>query len=56
MKHSTKNLINKSFKGNAVKLKQLEVTQISLQNNAKIVLSEKGITPQIILGNIPLER
>lgn len=49
-------LINKSFKGNAQILKKLEVTQISLQNNAKVVLTEKGITPQIILGNIPLEK
>jgi regulator of protease activity HflC (stomatin/prohibitin superfamily) len=46
-------LIDKSFKGNAQLLKKLEVTQISLQNNAKIILTEKGITPQIILGNIP---
>ena len=49
-------LINKSFKGNAQILKKLEVTQISLQNNAKVVLTERGITPQIILGNIPVER
>ena len=31
-------LINASFKGNAQLLKKLEVTQIALQNNAKIVL------------------
>lgn len=46
-------LINKSFVGNAQLLKKLEVTQASLQNNAKIVLTEKGITPNIILGSIP---
>ena len=48
-------LINKSFKGNAQLLKKLEVTQSSLQNNSKVVLTEKGITPQIILGSIPIK-
>lgn len=47
------NLINKSFTKNAQKLKAYEVTQASLQNNAKIIVTEKGINPQIILGNIP---
>jgi len=46
-------LVNRSFKGNAQLLKKLEVTQLSLQNNAKVIITEKGITPQIILGNIP---
>lgn len=46
-------LVNKSFSGNAIKLKQLEVTQASLENNTKVVLTEKGISPQIILGDIP---
>lgn len=49
-------LINKSFKGNAKELKRLDVTQASLQNNSKIILTEKGINPQIIIGNIPVER
>jgi regulator of protease activity HflC (stomatin/prohibitin superfamily) len=49
-------LVNESFKGNAQLLKKLEVTQIALQNNAKIVLTEKGITPQLILGEIPTRR
>lgn len=44
----------KFFKGNAVKLKELEVTQASLQHNAKIILTEKGIKPSIILGDIPV--
>lgn len=48
-------LINKSFIGNAQLLKKLEVTQISLQHNAKVVLTEKGITPQLILGSIPID-
>lgn len=49
-------LINKSFTGNAQILKKLEVTQASLQNNAKIILTEKGINPQIILGEIPIKK
>jgi len=44
----------KFFKGNAVKLKELEVTQASIQHNAKVILTEKGIKPSIILGDIPV--
>lgn len=47
-------LINKSFKGASVELKKLEVTQASLENNSKIVLTEKGISPQIIMDAIPV--
>lgn len=47
-------LINKAFTGNAQILKQLEVTQNALQDNAKIVLTDKGISPQLILGDLPL--
>lgn len=43
---------NRYFKGNAQKLKALEVTQASLQNNTKIVITEKGIKPNVILGNL----
>lgn len=50
-------LVNESaeryFKGNAVELKKLEVTEKSLKNNSKVVLTEKGISPQIIIGEIP---
>jgi regulator of protease activity HflC (stomatin/prohibitin superfamily) len=46
----------KYFIGNAQKLKQLEVTQASLQSNSKIVLTEKGVNPTIILGNIPVKQ
>jgi len=48
-------LINKSFKDNAQLLKRLEVTQASLENNAKIVLTEKGISPNIIMDAIPIK-
>jgi len=47
-------MISKSFVGNAQLLKKLEVTQASLENNTKIVLTEKGITPNIIMGDIPI--
>lgn len=50
---------DKYFKGNAQILKQLQVTQESLQNNAKIVLTEKGIQPIIVLGDekvIPIKK
>jgi len=46
---------DKYFKGNAQKLKQFDITQASLENNSKVVLTEKGINPSIILGEIPLK-
>jgi len=46
-------LINEAFKGNAQLLKRLEVTQASLENNTKFVLTEKGISPSIIMDAIP---
>lgn len=47
---------NRYFIGNAKDLKRLEITQASLEQNSKIVLTEKGISPQIIIGEIPLEK
>jgi regulator of protease activity HflC (stomatin/prohibitin superfamily) len=47
---------SKYFIGHARELKQLEVTQASLENNTKVVLTDKGISPQIILGELPLAR
>ena len=46
-------LVNKSFKGGAKQLKELDVTQASLQNNSKIILTEKGISPQLLIGQLP---
>lgn len=43
---------NKYFTGNAQKLKQLEVTQASLQNNSKVILTEKGIKPTLLIGSL----
>lgn len=41
---------DKYFKGNAQMLKQYEVTQDSLKNNSKIIITEKGIQPVILFG------
>ncbi len=40
----------KYFIGNAKELKKLEVTQASLENNSKIILTEKGISPTLVLN------
>ena len=39
------------FKGNAQVLKKMEVTRDSLVDNSKVVLSESGISPILVLGN-----
>ena len=56
-------LINESadkyFKGNAQLLKRYEVTQDSLKNNSKIIITEKGIQPVILFGDekvIPIKQ
>ncbi len=43
----------KYFVGHAQDLKKLEVTEACLKNNAKVVLTQDGISPQIILGELP---
>ena len=45
----------KYFKGNAKELKQLEVTENSLKDNSKIIVTEKGISPTLLLGELPLK-
>jgi len=40
----------KYFIGNAKDLKKLEITQASLEENSKIVLTEKGISPTLVLN------
>lgn len=42
--------VEETFKKNAQIFKSLEVTQQSLMNNAKIVLTEKGITPTLVIN------
>ena len=41
------------FVGNAKDLKRLEVTETSLKDNSKIILTERGISPQLVLVDIP---
>lgn len=49
-------MINKSFVGNAQLLKRLDVTQASLENNSKIILTKDGINPSIIMDAIPIRQ
>jgi len=47
---------NKYFVGNAKLLRQLDVTETALKDNAKIVVTDKGVTPQLIIGELPLTK
>ena len=42
------------FRGNAQVLKQMEMTENALRDNAKIVITEKGISPTLLLGSLPV--
>ena len=42
------------FTGNAQTLKQMEMTETSLRENAKIVITEHGISPTLLLGSLPV--
>jgi len=42
------------FVGNAQALKQMEMTENSLRENAKIVITEHGISPTLLLGSMPV--
>ena len=44
----------KYFVGNAQALKQLEMIENSLRENAKIVITEHGISPALLLGSLPV--
>jgi regulator of protease activity HflC (stomatin/prohibitin superfamily) len=44
----------KYFIGNAQTLKQLEMVETSLRDNAKIVITENGISPTLLLGSLPV--
>lgn len=44
----------KYFIGNAQALKKLEMVENSLRDNAKIVITEHGIHPTLLLGNLPV--
>jgi regulator of protease activity HflC (stomatin/prohibitin superfamily) len=45
----------KYFIGNAQALKQLEMIENSLRDNAKIVITEHGISPTLLLGSLPVD-
>lgn len=42
------------FVGNAQALKQMEMIETSLRDNAKIVITEHGISPTLLLGSLPV--
>jgi regulator of protease activity HflC (stomatin/prohibitin superfamily) len=42
------------FIGNAQTLKQLEMIENSLRENSKIVITEHGISPTLLLGSLPI--
>ena len=42
------------FEGNAQTLRQLEMTEAALRDNSKIVITEKGISPTLLLGSLPV--
>jgi len=44
----------KYFVGNAVLLKQIEMVETSLKDNAKVVITDKGINPTLLLGELPI--
>src|SRR5512136_2269301 len=45
----------KYFVGNAQALKRMEMTETSLKQNAKIVITDKGINPTLLLGSLPVD-
>jgi regulator of protease activity HflC (stomatin/prohibitin superfamily) len=42
------------FRGNAQTLKQIEMTETALRDNAKIVITEQGISPTLLMGSLPV--
>jgi len=44
----------KYFQGNAQALKRMEMTENALRDNAKIVITEEGISPTLLLGSLPV--
>ncbi len=45
---------DKYFIGNAQALKRMEMIETSLRNNSKIVITEHGISPTLLLGSLPM--
>ena len=40
--------------GNAQSLKRMEMIENSLRQNAKIIITEHGISPTLLLGSLPV--
>jgi regulator of protease activity HflC (stomatin/prohibitin superfamily) len=45
---------NTYFQGNAQVLRRIEMAENSLKNNAKVVITENGISPTLLLGSLPI--
>ena len=45
---------NRYFQGNAQALKQIEMTETALRDNAKIVITEHGVSPTLLMGSLPV--
>jgi regulator of protease activity HflC (stomatin/prohibitin superfamily) len=44
----------KYFYGNAQILKQIEMTEEALRDNAKIIITDEGVSPTLLLGSLPV--
>ena len=42
------------FIGNAQTLKQIEMTETALRENTKVIITEHGISPTLLLGDLPV--
>lgn len=51
-------LVNESaekyFLGNAQQLKMIEMTETALKDNTKVIIAEHGISPTLLLGDLPV--
>jgi regulator of protease activity HflC (stomatin/prohibitin superfamily) len=43
------------FQGSAQLLRQLEATENALRDNAKIVITESGVSPTLLMGSLPVK-
>jgi regulator of protease activity HflC (stomatin/prohibitin superfamily) len=44
----------KYFEGNAQALKQMEMTETALRDNSKVVITEHGVSPTLLMGSLPV--
>src|SRR5690606_23916848 len=43
--------VEETFKSNAQKFKAMEVTENTLRHNSKVIITEKGISPSLIMND-----